>query len=56
LISAFARSGTIVFGLDDTMERRRGEKIAATGMYRDPVRASHTHFVNALIGFQGRGI
>jgi hypothetical protein len=47
LISAFARSGTIVFGLDDTIERRRGEKIAAKGIYRDPVRSSHTHFVKA---------
>ena len=47
LISAFARSGTIVFGLDDTIERRRGEKIAAKGIYRDPVRSSHTHVVKA---------
>jgi hypothetical protein len=47
LISAFARSGTLVFGLDDTIERRRGEKIAAKGIYRDPVRSSHTHFVKA---------
>jgi hypothetical protein len=47
LISAFARSGTIVLGLDDTIERRRGDKIAAKGIYRDPVRSSHTHFVKA---------
>ena len=47
LISAFARSGTIVLGLDDTIERRRGDKIAAKGMYRDPVRPSHTHVVKA---------
>lgn len=47
LISAFARSSTIVLGLDDTIERRRGDKIAAKGIYRDPVRSSHTHFVKA---------
>ena len=47
LISAFARSGTIVLGLDDTIERRRGDKIAAKGIYRDPVRSSHAHFVKA---------
>ena len=47
LISAFARSGTIVLGLDDTIERRRGDKIAAKGMYRDPVRSSQAHLVKA---------
>ncbi len=33
--------------LDDTIERRRGAKIAAKGIYRDPVRWSHGHFVRA---------
>ena len=47
LVSAFAPSGTIIFGLDDTIERRRGDKIAAKGIYRDPVRSSHSHFVKA---------
>jgi len=47
LISACARSGTVVLGLDDTIERRRGEKLAAKGMYRDPVRSSHAHLVKA---------
>jgi hypothetical protein len=47
LINAFARSGPIVLGLEDTIARRRGEKIAAKGMYRDPVRSSHAHVVNA---------
>ena len=32
LVSAFAPTGTIVLGLDDTIERRRGEKIAAKGI------------------------
>ena len=47
LVSAFAPTGTIVLGLDDTIERRRGEKIVAKGVYRDPVRSSHSHFVKA---------
>jgi DDE superfamily endonuclease len=47
LVSAFVPTGTIVLGLDDTIERRRGEKITAKGIYRDPVRSSHAHFVKA---------
>jgi len=43
----FATSGVIVFGLDDTIERRRGKRIAPKGIYRDPVRSSHGHFVKA---------
>ena len=35
----------LVFGLDDTIERRRGQRIKAKGIYRDPVRLSHSHFV-----------
>lgn len=34
-------------GLDDTIERRKGKRIAAKGIYRDPVRSSHEHFVKA---------
>src|SRR5437764_8281875 len=37
--------GVVVLGLDDTIERRRGEQILAKGIYRDPVRSSHSHFV-----------
>jgi hypothetical protein len=47
LISTFALSGPIILGLDDTIERRRGAKIKAKGIYRDPVRSSHGHFVKA---------
>jgi len=47
LVATFVPSGTIVFGLDDTIERRRGAKIKAKGIYRDPVRSSHSHFVKA---------
>jgi hypothetical protein len=39
--------GPIVVGLDDTIERRWGRKISARGIYRDPVRSSHGHFVKA---------
>ncbi len=35
----------LVFGIDETIERRRGMKIKAKGIYRDPVRSSHSHFV-----------
>jgi len=37
----------LVFGIDETIERRRGEKINAKGIYRDPVRSSKEHFVKA---------
>lgn len=47
LIVTFAPTGPIVIGIDDTIERRRGEKIKAKGIYRDPVRSSHSHFVKA---------
>jgi hypothetical protein len=47
LVNAFAFSGSLVFGLDDTIERRRGAKIKAKGIYRDPVRSSQSHMVKA---------
>ena len=48
LVQAFVPAGaSIVVGLDDTIERRRGAKIAAKGIYRDPVRSSKGHFVKA---------
>lgn len=47
LVNAFSENGAIVLGLDDTIERRRGVKINAKGIYRDPVRSSHSHFVKA---------
>ncbi len=31
--------------IDDTIERRWGRRIAARGIYRDPVRSSDSHFV-----------
>jgi hypothetical protein len=48
LVAAFVPAGApVVVGLDDTIERRRGAKIAAKGIYRDPVRSSKGHFVKA---------
>jgi hypothetical protein len=46
LVEAFVPEGDpLVVGVDETLERRQGKKIAAKGIYRDPVRCSHTHFV-----------
>jgi hypothetical protein len=47
LVRAFVPRGPVVLGLDDTIERRRGKRITAKGIYRDPVRSSHSHFVKA---------
>jgi hypothetical protein len=47
LVRAFVPEGPIVLGVDDTIERRRGARIAARGIYRDPVRSSRSHFVKA---------
>ena len=47
LVSAFIPDGPVIIGLDDTLERRWGSKIKARGIYRDPVRSSHGHFVKA---------
>ncbi len=48
LIEAFVPEGEpLVVGLDETLERRRGKKIRAKGIYRDPSRSSHSHFVKA---------
>src|SRR3954466_14174395 len=47
LVAALVPEGPVVIGLDDTIERRWGAKIKARGIYRDPVRSSHGHFVKA---------
>ena len=36
LVAVCIFRGVIVLGLDDTIERRRGEQITAKGIYRDP--------------------
>ncbi len=45
LVAVFIPRGVIVLGLDDTIERRRGEQITAKGIYRDPVRSSRSYVV-----------
>ena len=47
LVDTLLPEGPLVIGLDDTLERRRGAKIRAKGVYRDGVRSSHSHFVKA---------
>jgi hypothetical protein len=47
LRGGFVPPGPPVLGLDDTSERRRGKRITANGIYRAPVRSSHSHFVKA---------
>jgi DDE superfamily endonuclease len=46
LLGAFVPAAApVVVGIDETIERGRGVKIAAKGIYRDPVRTSKEHFV-----------
>lgn len=47
LVKSFVPTGPIICGLDHTLERRRGKKIKAKGIYHDAVRSSHSHFVKA---------
>jgi len=47
LIRYLAPDGPLVFGMDETVERRRGKRISAKGIYRDGVRSSKGHFVKA---------
>jgi hypothetical protein len=48
LLEAFVPKGDpLVLGVDETLERRRGKKVGAKGIYRDPVRSTHHHFVKA---------
>ena len=46
VVAVFIPRGVVIFGLDDTIERRRGDQIQAKGIYRDPVRSSHAQVVN----------
>ncbi len=39
--------GPLVFGIDETIERRRGSRIRAKGIYRDAARSSDSHLVKA---------
>jgi hypothetical protein len=46
-VAVFIPRGVVICGLDDTIERRRGEQSKAKGIDRDPVRSSHTPVVKA---------
>ncbi len=43
LLNTFLPMGTVVLGIDETIERRCGKKIKAKGIYRDPVHSSKSH-------------
>ncbi len=45
LVVMFAPAGPVVVGIDETVERRWGARIAAKGLYRDAVRSSKGYFV-----------
>jgi hypothetical protein len=49
LLETFVPQGPLVFGIDETLERRWGKKIAAKGVYRDPVRSTHENFVKSSV-------
>ncbi len=48
LVEMFVPEGDpLVVGIDETLERRHGKKIAAKGVYRDPIRSTHENFVKS---------
>jgi hypothetical protein len=47
LLERFSPTGPILLGIDETLERRQGEKIAAKGIYRDAARSSKSFFVKS---------
>lgn len=47
LVRTFVPTGPILVGIDETLERRRGEKIAAKGVYRDAARSSRSCMTQA---------
>jgi hypothetical protein len=47
LVRFFVPSGPVLLGIDETLERRQGDKIAAKGIYRDPARSSRSFFVKS---------
>jgi DDE superfamily endonuclease len=48
LLEAFVvGEGPLIVGIDETLERRYGKRIAAKGVYRDPVRSTHENFVKS---------
>jgi hypothetical protein len=47
LVRTFVPSGPLVIGVDEALERRWGKKIAAKGIYRDPVRSTQERIVKS---------
>jgi hypothetical protein len=48
LVEMFVPEGDpLIVAIDETLERRWGKKIAARGVYRDPVRSTHENFVKS---------
>lgn len=45
VVARLVPDGPLVFGVDETVERRRGAKISALGIYRDAVRSSRKRLV-----------
>ena len=49
LVTIFAPCEPIIMGMDDTIESRKGAKIKAKGIYRDPVRPLSRSLCHALV-------
>ena len=50
LVEMFVADGDpLIVGIDETLQRRWGKKIAAKGVYRDPVRSTHGNFVKCSV-------
>jgi hypothetical protein len=47
LLACFLPIGPVIVGIDETLERRWGRRIAQRGIYRDSVRSSGSHFVKS---------
>ncbi len=47
LLACFLPAGPVIVGIDETLERRWGRRIAQRGIYRDSVRSSGSHFVKS---------
>jgi hypothetical protein len=47
LLAYFLPVGEVIIGIDETLERRWGRRIAQRGIYRDSVRSSGSHFVKS---------
>ena len=47
LVHRFVPEGPVVLGIDEHLERRKGKKIAALGVYRDAARSSKAYLTKA---------